>query len=142
VRKIDPRAPNAYIWFLFWAAPKFSVAKRIASTGRTVMVKEEILSKLRSAEEETAKRIAKAKEQAAEILKSARREADERIARAESDARSGQEAKLADERKRLEKERDRILAEGAKKEEALRASYAKKVGQHVEKAIDLFERSA
>src|SRR5688572_27325025 len=70
-------------------------AKR--TTGRTVMVKEEILTKLRSAEEETAKRVASAKEQANEILKSARREAEERIAKAQEAARKEEEQKLATE---------------------------------------------
>lgn len=106
------------------------------------MVKEEILTKLRSAEEETAKRIAGAKERANEILKSARREADELTSKATDQARSDEERKVAAERQRLEKERERILADGAKQEQALRASYQKKVAQHVEKALASFERSA
>ena len=106
------------------------------------MVKEEILTKLRSAEEETQKRVAAAKEQANEILKSARREAEDRIAKAQEEARKSEEQKLAAERQRLEKERERILAEGSKQEAALRASYAKKVDKHVEKALGSFERSA
>lgn len=106
------------------------------------MVKEEILTKLRSAEEDNAKRVAAAKEQANEILKTARRDAEERIAKAQEEARKSEEQKLSAERSRLEKERDRILAEGTKQEQALRASYQTKVAQHVEKALGSFERSA
>ncbi|HEX9815437.1 MAG TPA: hypothetical protein VGB18_00535 [Candidatus Thermoplasmatota archaeon] len=106
------------------------------------MVKEEILRKLRSAEDETAKRVTSAKEQANELLRSARREAEQLLSQATEEARKTDEHKVAEERKRLEKERERILAEGARKEQALRAAYQKKVAQHVEKAIATFERSA
>ena len=106
------------------------------------MVKEEILRKLRSAEDDTAKGVTAAKEEANELLRSARREAEQLIAQASEDARKAEEQKVAEERKRLEKERERILAEGARKEQALRAAYQKRVAQHVDKAIATFERSA
>ncbi len=106
------------------------------------MVKEEILAKLRVAEEDTAKRVAAAKDRANDILKGARREAEERITNAQGEARMAEDMALAEERKRLEKERDKILASGAQDEQTLRASYRKKVAQHVTKGLESFERSA
>lgn len=108
----------------------------------TFPVKEEILVKLRSAEEETARRVAAAKARAQDVLKEARREAERILAEAEEQARSAEDHRLADERKRMEQERVRILAKGREREEALRSTYAKNVDAFVEKALATFERSA
>jgi vacuolar-type H+-ATPase subunit H len=105
-------------------------------------VKEEILVKLRSAEEDTAKRVANAKDRAAEILKQARVDAQQLVQQAQDEARRDEETKVAAERKRLEAERTRILEDGKRKEEGLRSAYQKRVDQHVEKALQSFERSA
>jgi len=104
-------------------------------------MKEEILVKLRSAEEQNAHRVAAAKERASELLKQARTAADQLVLQAQEEARRDEEAQVAAERKRLETERARILADGKKKEEQVRAAYQRKVDQHVEKALAAFERS-
>jgi vacuolar-type H+-ATPase subunit H len=122
--------------------PKFFASTLVKITGRTDVVKEEILVKLRSAEEETARRIAAAKERAAETIKQARLETDWTVETARLEARKTEEQRVAQERARLEMERERILTEGQKQEQALRASYQKKVTQHVEKALASFERNA
>lgn len=105
-------------------------------------MKEEILVRLKSAEDETAKRIAAAKEKATELVKQARVEAQALIDQAHEEARRDEEARVAAERKKLETERARILQEGQKREETLRANYQKRVAQHVENALQSFERSA
>ena len=104
-------------------------------------MKQEILVKLKSAEEETAKRLVATKERAADLLKQARAQAEDVRRHAQEDARRDQEAQLASERARLAKDKDRILAEGAARDQKLRDHYKKQADSGVEQALEVFTRS-
>ncbi len=104
-------------------------------------MKQEILVKLKTAEEETAQRVEKAKERAAEILKGARGQADEIRRKALEEAKRDQDAQIKAERTKLEQERDKVLGEGHAREEKLRARYQKEVDAAVKKAMTVFSRS-
>lgn len=104
-------------------------------------MKPEILVKLKSAEEETARRLEKARERAAETARDGRLQAEELLRVAAEDAQKDQEAQLATERARLEQERERILSEGRTKEDHLRAAYKKNADPYLKKALDTFSRS-
>lgn len=104
-------------------------------------MKQEILVQLKSAEDETAKRIERAQLRAAELVKTARREAEELLRAAEEEARRDEESQLKQERAGMERERERILKEGEAKEAALRQAYARQVESFVKKGLDAFKRA-
>jgi len=104
-------------------------------------LKHEILTKLKTAEDENARRIEQAKEKAAEILKKARSRADEIRRQALEEAQRDQARQLEEERKRLAHERETTLADGKKREEKLRAQYRQGVEAQAKKAVDVFSRS-
>ena len=104
-------------------------------------MKQEILTRLKSSEDETTRRVEKAKESATEIAKVARRRADEILREAADEAQRDQANQLGIERSKLQKEREQVLAQGAAKEKQMRASYEKRVDEHVKKAVEAFARS-
>lgn len=104
-------------------------------------MKQEILTKLKSAEADTARRVEAAREKAAELVRAARTRADEVRRQAQEDGRRDQEAAVQAERSKLAHERERLLAEGRAKEERLRTSYKKDADAHVKKVVDAFARS-
>jgi V/A-type H+/Na+-transporting ATPase subunit G/H len=104
-------------------------------------VKQEILAKLKTTEDEVARRVEQARERATETLRQARVRADEVRRQAEEDARRDQKTQLEAERARLAQEREQVLADGRKREDQVRARFQTQVDAHVKKAVDVFTRS-
>lgn len=104
-------------------------------------MKQEILTRLKTSEDETARRIEKSKETAAETLKTARRRGEEILREATEEAQRDQANQLGIERSRLQKEREAVLAQGQTKEKQLRSTYEKRADEHVRKAVEAFARS-
>lgn len=119
--------------------PEFS-AQSSESAVDGLFVKQEILAKLKAAEETNAQRIERAKARAAELLKSSKTEAETLLRVAAEEAHRDQEAQVAAERVRLGVERERILQEGAAKETNLRQHYGKNVAGHVKKSVEEIQR--
>lgn len=104
-------------------------------------MKQEILVRLKTAEEETARRIEKGRERAVKIVKESRGEADEIVRASQEQAQRDQEAQVAAERGRLDGERERVLAEGRAREGKVRARYEAEAGPFVKKAVEALARS-
>jgi ATP synthase H subunit len=102
-------------------------------------LKQEILIKLKSAEAENDERLSKAKEEAARRVQEARRQATDLVRSAEQSARKAAESTIKSTQARLESERTKILAAGAKNEDALRKRYKAGVDAAVKKAVETFE---
>lgn len=118
----------------------FSPKRSLTPTWRRA-VKQDILVKLKSTEEETARRIEQAKARASDLLKDARRRAEEIRREALEEAQRDQADQLKRERSDLEKARDRTLQEGKAREEKVRAQYQKNADAYVKRSLDVFARS-
>jgi V/A-type H+-transporting ATPase subunit G/H len=104
-------------------------------------LKQEILIKLKTAEQEAAQRTAGAREEAIRLVQEARRQAAKILEDAQAKARDEAGASLDAQRARLEAEKEKILGAGRQREQAVRDHFQAHVDAAVKKAVKTFEGS-